>query len=359
LHIRAYSFFDVDKMIFPAIALLLAAVAECSPQFGGLLGGNGGWRKVSSKFVKPKYRPDAKREIVRFGPLELYAKSASKGVGSAIAMDPNGQAGVVTLSEGICTKCSILSARFLLTYEDGREASPANQVYIHHFVSYDATKMDKAPFWGCNGGFPGAGASFIDRGEDSGDTDTIFTAPNGKIESGFHMDSGSLLVQYDMVNYSEQTKKIYVNLEYEYRTNQNDKDAGHTLKSVTCNGAIPPRVSTIGSAVTTSPSIYISSNNTLVWARGHLHSGGVKMVMNIDGKTVCTSYPTYAPTGVITNMSLCPDLIPLKAGSYMTISSEYDLTKHKLREATSGHGGAQGKLGGSDVMGMFAFSYAQ
>jgi len=41
----------------------------------------------------------------------------------------------------------------------------------------------------------------------------------------------------------------------------------------------------------------------------------------------------------------------------MTIESVYDTTKHKLRQSTDGPGAAHGRLGGSDVMGMFAMSY--
>src|ERR1700760_50929 len=246
-----------------------------------------------------------------------------------MAMDPKGQAGVVTITEGICKGCSILSARFLLTNEDGTEAHPSNGVYIHHFVSYDTKKPASDPLLGCDGGFPMMGAPFIDRGEDSGETDTIFTAPKGTSKDGYHMDSGSIVIQYDMVNYTPDTKKIYINLEYEYLNEQAGKDAGHSLKSVTCNGAIPPKVSQTGSATTTSMSMLVKSNNTIVWARGHLHSGGVKMLFNVNGKTICTSLPTYNSAGVITTMSLCPESIPLTMGQYVTITSEYDLTKHK------------------------------
>jgi hypothetical protein len=58
--------------------LLLTAVAECSPQFGLLGGLGGGWKVVSTKFVKQVYRDDAKREIVRYGPLELVGKNVTK-----------------------------------------------------------------------------------------------------------------------------------------------------------------------------------------------------------------------------------------------------------------------------------------
>jgi len=340
--------------------LLLATVAECVPQLGGLLSGGTGWALVGKKEVKPLYRPNAKRTILKYGPLELAGKDAKKPGGSSLmAMDPKGQAGIASLNKGICTKCSILSARFLLTYEDGSEASPANGVYIHHFVSYDSSKSTKDVIRGCDGGFPGMRAPFIDRGEDSGDTDTIFTTVNGTLDSGYFMNSGSLIVQYDMVNYKEVTKKIFVNLEYEYFENQSGKDATHTLKSVTCQGLIGPRVAASGPSVTTSSPMSIQQDATIVWARGHLHAGGEKMIMSINGKVVCTSLPEYNSKGVITTMSLCPEPIPIKKGQSMTISSTYDLSKHKLRESTDGTGhGAQGKVAGSDVMGMFAISYA-
>ena len=176
------------------------------------------------------------------------------------------------------------------------------------------------------------GAPFLDRGEDSGQTDTVFTTRAGmkRLESGYHMDSGSLILQYDKVNYAEITKKIYLNLEYEYKNHQNGMDVSNSLKSVTCNGVIPPKVSASGPAVTTSIPMLVTRDTTIVWARGHLHSGGVKMELNVNSKTVCTSKPTYDSKGVITNMSLCPDIITLTKGSYVTISSEYDLTKHPL-----------------------------
>jgi len=59
--------------------LLLAATAACSPQFGflGGLGGGSGWKVQSKKRVSPLYRSDAIREIVKYGPLELYGKDVS------------------------------------------------------------------------------------------------------------------------------------------------------------------------------------------------------------------------------------------------------------------------------------------
>jgi hypothetical protein len=64
-------------MMYRLPILLLAALAECSPQLGLLGGRGGGWKKISSKFVTPFYRQEAKREIVKYGPLELAGKDVS------------------------------------------------------------------------------------------------------------------------------------------------------------------------------------------------------------------------------------------------------------------------------------------
>lgn len=68
----------------------------------------------------------------------------------------------------------------------------------------------------------------------------------------------------------------------------------------------------------------------IVWARGHLHQGGVSMALSVDGVQKCVSKPTYDSAGVITTMSLCPEVIQIKAGQVLTIESVYDIEAHKL-----------------------------
>ena len=73
---------------------------------------------------------------------------------------------------------------------------------------------------------------FTDRGEDSGDTETIFTTPDGKFNSGYHFKNPSLSIQYDLVNYNKTQKKVYLDLELEYLDGLVGVDAGHVMKSV-------------------------------------------------------------------------------------------------------------------------------
>jgi len=306
----------------------------------------------------PKWRSTAKRISLLYGPLNLAGKDQRKPSGAGISMDPKGQGGMTTVSQGLPKQSTILAAHWALRYLDGREATPKNDVYIHHFVSFDTSKRANNPFGGCSKSIGRlAGATFADRGEDSGDTETMFTSSDGKFNSGFHFGaSPRLSVQYDLVNYSNTAKAIYIELTVEYEPGIKGMEAGATLKSVQgCGGG--SRIALTGG--TSSGVIPVERDATIVWARGHLHSGGVKMTMKINNKLVCTSVPTYDAKGVITQMSLCPTPIQVKKGDKVTIASMYDTKQHALRQSTDGSGsGSHTKLGGSDVMGMMAMTYA-
>jgi len=336
-------------MKFAVVATLFAAAQataipasfpEPVPQAGGGIN--------TPKLIKPKYRATAKRAIIRYPAFTLKAK----GTGGGMSMDPKGQGGILRAGAGMCSKCTLLSAHYRLVHPDGKEATPAEGVYIHHMISFLSPKNSTSPIGGGGVGLGGGmgGAYFIDRGEDSGETDTIFTSPDGKFNSGYHVNgSPSITVSYDFVNYQSTDRKLHLELEYEYVDGIVGQDAGHTLKSV----AGSPKLN----GKSTSAPMKVSRASTIMWARGHLHQGGESMTLKVNGAVKCVSKPTYNAAGIITIMSLCPEAINVKAGDTLAIESNYDTTKHKLRDSTDGHGAAHGKFGGSDVMGMFAMSY--
>jgi len=156
------------------------------------------------------------------------------------------------------------------------------------------------------------------------------------------------------VNYKNTPHQLYLELEYEYVDGIVGRDAGHTLKTVP---GLVPKVSQIGPAISEG-SMTVNKDTSILWARGHMHSGGDRMVLLVNGKETCVSTPTYDSDGIIIAMTLCRTPINLKRGNTLKIRSVYDLTKHKLRKASDGSGhAAHGRFGGSDVMGMFAMSY--
>lgn len=168
-------------------------------------------------------------------------------------MDPKGQGGKLSAGAGMCSTCTLLSAHYRLVFPDGREATPKEGVYIHHMTSCLNPKRADNPI-GVGTSTCLSGAYFIDRGEDSGETDTVFTSVDGKFVSGYHVaGTPSISVSYDLVNMGEtraQAKQLHLELEYEWLDGIVGKDAGHTLKSVTgspkLNGksvSMPMRVS--------------------------------------------------------------------------------------------------------------------
>jgi hypothetical protein len=238
-------------------------------------------------------------------------------------MDPAGQAGMLKAGAGMCSSCTLLSAHYRLVHPNGQEATPKEGVYIHHMTSFLSPKKSDNPIGGGISLGAGGGAYFIDRGEDSGETDTVFTSPDGKFDSGYQISGKpSVTVSYDFVNYKDQARQLHLELEYEWLEGIVGKDAGHTLKSVAGSPKLQGK--------STSMAMKVSRATTIPWARGHLHQGGVSMSLNVNGVTKCTSKATYDAAGVITNMSLCPEPISLKAGDSLTISSLYDTTTHKL-----------------------------
>jgi hypothetical protein len=58
-------------MKFQLPILALAALVECVPQLGMT---GAAWPLVGTEEVKPKYRPSAKRVILKYGPLALAGK---------------------------------------------------------------------------------------------------------------------------------------------------------------------------------------------------------------------------------------------------------------------------------------------
>jgi hypothetical protein len=239
-------------------------------------------------------------------------------------MDPNGQGGILRAGAGMCSKCTLLSAHYRLVHPNGKEATPEEGIYIHHMTSFLSPKNSSNPLGGMSIGLGGAGSAyFIDRGEDSGQTDTVFTSHDGKYDSGYHIvGQPSITVSYDFVNYKDTPHQLHLEIEYEYVDGIVGQDAGHTLKSVSGGINLNGR--------TTSLPITVNKASNLIWARGHLHAGGDSMTLKVNGAVKCVSKPSYDSKGVITTMSLCPEAIHLKKGDSVSIESVYDTNKHKL-----------------------------
>jgi hypothetical protein len=78
----------------------------------------------------------------------------------------------------------------------------------------------------------------------------------------------------------------------------------------------------------------------IINAKGHLHDGGVRVELTLNGKVVCDSHAQYggdggegvAPDGrpwqTIRQMSQCTDPIPVKKGDILGLKSYYNTKLH-------------------------------
>lgn len=125
--------------------------------------------------------------------------------------------------------CTIISGRIKLNAEY-QNKTKTNPPYIHHFVSSVSGKNVPNPITEC--GRATRSGVFIDAGEDSDDTDTVFTSKDGKLDTGFHLASSSLGIQYDLVNKETVPLNVFINLELEWIKGIKGADSAHALKSV-------------------------------------------------------------------------------------------------------------------------------
>ncbi len=159
------------------------------------------------------------------------------------SMDAKGQAGKLNLSEGIPRNSTVLAARWTWVYEDGTEAGPANNVYLHHLISSDVTKLKANPFSGCNAFDELIGRQFNNRGQDSGNLETLYTLRDSEMVSGYHLGPLPIIrVQYDLINYARESKNVYLELTIEYLHGRLGRDTGTVLESI--GGTFSPSLQT-------------------------------------------------------------------------------------------------------------------
>jgi hypothetical protein len=198
------------------------------------------------------------------------------------SLDPNGQGFAELISEGLCTNCTVLAGKTMITFEDGSEAGPRQGVYVHHVVNRDITKPPNLPVSKCGpgqtpqDGFQSLAAEFLAQGDDQQNLDAIlFTSKDGKFNSGYFVGPDMVLLNLiDLVNYNAESKKVYVTFDIEYVNGHVGSDAAATLMSVTgCNNAVSEspgspsiKLDKNGIAITESPRFAVTRDSKIVAA---------------------------------------------------------------------------------------------
>jgi hypothetical protein len=315
---------------------------------------------------------------------------------SGIKLDPNSDSigGAIVPP---CQDCTVYKAIANFAYENGTQADVTQGVYTHHIIIADIggkVQLDmpiSAPK--CKNGvtlMPGAGIAgmsapkaksgtgspekgahgahkrvastrqhqkrqfaalglqfsvFVGGGGDMGSGHPFAPKTGGNVKSGYHIGkSSSFQLQAEVVNYDTIEKNLYLTLDVEWKAGKSSDllDVGMgALTADRCDdkekGIVhPPKdkaISYRGEEWT------VTEDGYFVNFTPHIHDGGTKVEVILNGKRVCESRAIYGEqkktqTGqswqTIIDYTPCNDAVPIKKGDKVMVTSEYDLTKYKL-----------------------------
>jgi hypothetical protein len=179
--------------------------------------------------------------------------------------------------DGLCSDCTVLNGRISLETADSKPVTPKDGVYIHHVLTFDASKPAIAITKSCAED-PlekiGAvlGSKFVGAGEDNNDVLVWYTQPNGGHNGGFHIGpKHNFTVNVDLVNYSKEPAQVYLAVELEYLKGRVGTDSSERLISVI--GCDVPDILTDpkGPITTTSYPHTFQHDGEIILAKGHMH----------------------------------------------------------------------------------------
>ncbi|KAK3079380.1 hypothetical protein LTS18_005003 [Coniosporium uncinatum] len=363
----------IASLLLPVTAL--ASVLPRDPQLTGLRANNA-LKQVSSDPKEPQIRPDAKRVMLKYGPIKMAGTKETKPFSLMPSMDPAGQSYMLNLAGPLCPGgCTVLSGQVAIYNADGSKADPSNGLYTHHILTRDMTQSENSFVSLCSSEtakpkpassrpIKGFGRGFIGVGDDNRNGFQRFTTKDGKFASGYHVGADDKFsVIADLVNYDPKPREVFLSLDIEYLPGQVGDDADITLLSV--GGCRPtlPKVDPAGPVNTTSQKFTFYEDGNILWAQGHLHDGGEQMLLLVNDKPACVSKAEYGKGAAadvngkawqtIEQLSDCNGPIAIKKGDTLSMVATYDLKTHPIRPMAEGEEGH-----GMDLMAMWTMTFA-
>jgi hypothetical protein len=224
---------------------------------------------------------------------------------------------------------TVIDSVVRLMNETFEKAIVEDGLYNHHVVFYDQSKPAPQKWLACNGKeipempmaiVMGAGSEDPDREYSAKSTDTIKT--------GFYIGKNDVITNMiDIVNYQERERTVYTVNELEYLPGKPEgyvhaqsrskctllnerwlRGANQNVPVIpmgVCDGmgslmnanSIHPTKGNTKFVLTGKNDVEITKDGYLVGTYGHLHDGGLKMVVTINGKEACTSSIVYGGAG--------------------------------------------------------------
>ncbi|KAE9967506.1 hypothetical protein EG328_008157 [Venturia inaequalis] len=323
------------------------------------------------------------------------ATHAKTGIsGSGLKLDPNSDTPGGAI-EPPCKDCTVYKAMANFAYKDGKQADVANGVYVHHIILADLSgKMQLMPPVnpprckngamispippmdgmgpkpaggtakpaGTPGGAGGMqhggmtkrqiGMSVFIGGGGSVGSGNPFSAPpaaGSPVKSGYWIGKGGRMqLTSEIVNYDPVDKDLYLTLDIEWAPGKEADmyDVGMgALSADAClekeKGILhPPKDKAI---VYKGEEWDVIDNGYMMNFTPHIHDGGVNIKVFLNNNQICEAKAIYGSSGgsaasldgskweTITGYTPCDTPAAIKKGDKIHMTSEYDLTKHRLR----------------------------
>jgi len=169
-------------------------------------------------------------------------------------------------------------------------------------------------------------------------------------KTGYRLDSSPIALLAMLVNYGSTNATVAVTMEYEYILGSPDGFKPSTplwLDIAGCYTSSEVPLKGTGISTYSMPVPHnVTNPATAIWMAGHLHDSGVSVSILHNNQTLCNSVAAYssAPdqdhsdgshTGSmpaanthISDMSACNQPKLLKPGDKLSITADYDTTKH-------------------------------
>ena len=271
----------------------------------------------------------------------------AKRLGNSISMDKGGTSYSNDIDSDFPRDITILKAVTEVQSKDGKRMELKDGIYNHHTAFFDITKKNPSPFKCATrrAGFNLGTVPVFAAGAQEYAVQ-IFMATSGDVKSGYYLrKSGTVMNLIDLVNYNEKDAEVYTSTEIDYVPG---KPAGYRDSYMTlvdpglCGGpsgaAIHPPKGVARFSVN-STDIVMSKSGYFVYTLGHMHDGGVNVILKVNDVEMCDSRARYGGEGHTTTLegktwetiretTPCTRTIRVQKGDRIYMQANYDVGLH-------------------------------
>lgn len=264
-------------------------------------------------------------------------------------MDKGGTVYQSMVDDDFPSDITVLETVSTLTDENFKRADTKDGIYNHHNIFMDYASPPASAF-GCDNGRKPAGilpmSVFMAGSTEEGGM-TFAAPPGSSVKSAYYLTKDrKILNMIDVINYNNVERTVYVVGEIEYLPGKQEGYLEARQERVDpglCGGPDgsmihAPKGQTKFSVNSTN--IVFARDGYMINQRGHMHDGGIDIVLQVNGQTVCDSRASYGGVGhtaktpdgkiweTIANSTTCLEPIKVAKGDTVNMNANYDIELH-------------------------------